>query len=200
VPDLSDLPRKAALRAALLNRRRVLPAPSLEDASARVVAELSSLVRRVEPHCVAAYVPIGTEPGGPGLPDALAGMLGQEGRVLLPVVLPDLDLDWAAYHGPYSLTPGPRGLREPSGRRLGEEAITTAELIVVPAVAVDARGARLGRGGGSYDRALARVAPETLVVALLHDGEVVDEVPDEPHDRRVAAVITPSDGLVMLGA
>ncbi|MGN9911901.1 5-formyltetrahydrofolate cyclo-ligase [Phytohabitans sp. LJ34] len=200
MPDLSDLPRKATLRAALLNRRRSLPAPSLEDASARVVAELATLVRRQGPACVAGYVPVGAEPGGPGLPDALAGMLSPEGRVLLPVVLPDLDLDWAVYHGPYSLTPGPHGLREPSGRRLGPDSIATAEMVVVPAVAVDVRGARLGRGGGSYDRALARVPPETLVVALLHDGEVVEEVPDEPHDRRVGAVITPGHGLVMLPA
>jgi len=200
VPDLSDLPRKASLRAALLNRRRALPAPSLEDASARVVAELAALVQREQPTCVAGYVPIGAEPGGPGLPDALAGMVSPEGRVLLPVVLPDLDLDWAAYHGPYSLTPGPHGLREPSGRRLGPDSIATADMVVVPAVAVDARGARLGRGGGSYDRALARVPPETLVVALLHDGEVIEEVPDEPHDRRVGAVITPGGGLVMLPA
>jgi 5-formyltetrahydrofolate cyclo-ligase len=200
VPDLSDLPRKATLRAALLNRRRSLPAPSLEDASAQVVAELATLVQREEPACVAGYVPVGPEPGGPGLPDALAGMLSPDGRVLLPVVLPDLDLDWAAYHGPYSLTPGPHGLREPSGRRLGPDSISTAQMVVVPAVAVDARGVRLGRGGGSYDRALARVAPDTLVVALLHDGEVVEELPYEPHDRRVDAVITPSGGLVMLPA
>jgi 5-formyltetrahydrofolate cyclo-ligase len=200
VPDLSDLPRKAALRAALLNRRRALPAPSLEDATTRVVAELATLVRRVEPGCVAGYVPVGAEPGGPGLPDALAGMLSPEGQILLPVVLPDLDLDWAVYHGPYSLTPGPNGLREPSGRRLGPESISTAEMVVVPAVAVDGRGVRLGRGGGSYDRALARVSPETLVVALLHDGEMVEEVPHEPHDRRVDAAITPGGGLVMFSA
>ncbi|GAA4458119.1 5-formyltetrahydrofolate cyclo-ligase [Phytohabitans houttuyneae] len=200
MPDLSDLPRKATLRAALLNRRRSLPAAALEDAAGRVVAELATLVRSVEPHCVAGYVPVGPEPGGPGLPDALVGMLSPEARVLLPVLLPDLDLDWAAYHGPYSLTPGPHGLREPSGRRLGPDSIATAGLVVVPAVAVDARGARLGRGGGSYDRALNRVAPDTLVVALLHDGEVVDQVPDEPHDRRVNAVITPGAGLVMLPA
>jgi 5-formyltetrahydrofolate cyclo-ligase len=200
VPDLSDLPRKATLRAALLNRRRTLPAPSLEDASAHVVAELLSLVRSEGCRCVAGYVPVGAEPGGPGLPDALAGMLGPQRRLLLPVLRPDLDLDWAVYHGPYSLTPGPHGLREPSGRRLGPDAIATADLVVVPAVAVDGRGTRLGRGGGSFDRALARVAPDTLVVALLHDGEVVEEVPDEPHDRRVGAVITPGGGLVMLPA
>jgi 5-formyltetrahydrofolate cyclo-ligase len=73
-------------------------------------------------------------------------------------------------------------------------------MVVVPAVAVDARGNRLGRGGGSYDRALTRVPAQTLVVALLHDGEVVEELPDEPHDRRVDAVITPGAGLVMLPA
>ncbi|BCB85365.1 hypothetical protein Psuf_026780 [Phytohabitans suffuscus] len=200
MPDLSELPRKATLRAALLNRRRTLPASSLEDGAAHVLAELETLVRRVEPRCVAAYVPVGPEPGGPGLPDALAGMLSPEGRLLLPVLLPDFDLDWAAYHGQYTLTPGPHGLREPSGRRLGPETIATVQLVVVPAVAVDARGTRLGRGGGSYDRALARVAPDTLVVALLHDGEVVEQVPDEPHDQPVGAVITPSGGLVMLPA
>lgn len=200
MPDLSDLPRKAALRTALITRRRALPAAALEDASARVVAELAALVQREQPQCVGGYVPIGAEPGGAGLPDALTGMVGPDGRVLLPVVLPDLDLDWAEYHGPYSLTPGPHGLREPSGRRLGPEAIATAELVVVPAIAVDRRGVRLGRGGGSYDRALARVAPTTLIVALLHDGEMVEEVPAEPHDRRVGAVITPGGGLVMLPA
>ncbi|WP_425571435.1 5-formyltetrahydrofolate cyclo-ligase [Phytohabitans rumicis] len=200
MPDLSDLPRKAALRAALITHRRSLPAASLESASALVLAELVSLVRREGPRCVAGYVPIGAEPGGPGLPEALAGALAPGARLLLPVLRPDLDLEWGAYHGPSSLTPGARGLREPSGRRLGEEAVATAELIVVPAVAVDRRGVRLGRGGGSYDRALARVAEDVLTVALLHDGELIDAVPDEPHDRRVRAVITPSGGLVMLPA
>lgn len=197
MPDFSS---KGAMRAAVLTRRRALAAPSREKAAALVVAELVSLVRRAAPDCVAGYVPIGAEPGGPGLPDALAGALDQHGRLLLPVLLPDLDLDWAEYAGHASLTPGTHGLREPSGRRLGPSAIGAAALVVVPAVAVDRRGVRLGRGGGSYDRALARVAAGALTVALLHDGELVDEVPADPHDQRVRAVVTPSDGLVMLPA
>ncbi len=138
---------------------------------------------------VAAYVPIGAEPGGPHLPDALrdAGA-----RVLLPVLRPDNDLDWAEYEG--GLDPARRGLLEPPGPRLGVDAITGAALVIVPALAVDRRGARLGRGGGSYDRALARVPAGVPVLALLHDGELVDEVPTEPHDRLVSAVITPSGG------
>ncbi|MFJ6952794.1 5-formyltetrahydrofolate cyclo-ligase, partial [Micromonospora aurantiaca (nom. illeg.)] len=71
-----------------------------------------------------------------------------------------------------------------------------AALVVVPAVAVDRRGIRLGRGGGSYDRALARVPATVPTVALLHDGELVAAVPALPHDRPVHCVITPADGLV----
>lgn len=198
MPDLSDLPRKTDVRSAVLGRRRSLPAATREQAAASVLAQLISLVRQEAPRCVAGYVPVGVEPGGPGLPEALAGALGPEGRLLLPVLLADMDLEWAAYHGPSSLTPSARGLREPSGRRLGVGAIATASLVVVPAVAVDRQGVRLGRGGGSYDRALARAAPEALTVALLHDGELVDALPAEPHDRRIRAVITPGGGLVML--
>ena len=69
----------------------------------------------------------------------------------------------------------------------------------MPALAVSRSGMRLGRGGGSYDRALAR-AESAFTVALLHDGELLDEVPAEPHDRPVDAVITPADGLIELHA
>jgi 5-formyltetrahydrofolate cyclo-ligase len=68
--------------------------------------------------------------------------------------------------------------------------------VVVPALAVDRRGVRLGRGGGSYDRALTRAAG--LTVALLYDGETVEELPAEEHDVPVKAVVTPSGGLVMV--
>ena len=63
---------------------------------------------------------------------------------------------------------------------------------MVPALAVDARGMRLGRGGGSYDRALARVGPARLVLALLYDGECPVIVPAEPHDRPVTGAVTQS--------
>lgn len=190
---------KAKLRAELLLRRRALPPAARAAAAARVRAALLDLVTRLTPRCVAAYVPIGSEPGGPELPDALAEAIGPDGRLLLPVLRPDLDLDWARHMAGAPLRAGDRGLREPAGTRLGVTAITEASVVVVPALAVDRRGVRLGRGGGSYDRALARVRPEAFTVALLHDGEVRDRVPAEPHDRRVRAVITP-EGLLQLPA
>ncbi len=68
--------------------------------------------------------------------------------------------------------------------------------MIVPALLVARDGTRLGRGGGSYDRALARATG--LTVALLHDGELVDALPAEPHDVAVQAAATPSLGVVRL--
>jgi 5-formyltetrahydrofolate cyclo-ligase len=129
------------------------------------------------------------EPGGPSLPAVLAECCDE---LLLPVTLPSRDLDWAVYDG--SSAPAGLGLVEPTGTRLGVEAIATAEVVLVPAVAVDRHGRRLGRGGGSYDRALARVSAVTL--APLYPGEWVEAVPVEPHDRPVRGVII--DGAVRM--
>lgn len=183
--------RKAELRAQLLAARRARrPDP---DAVAAVRAALLAILPRPTAAgagpVVAAYAPFPTEPGGPDLPAVLATALRPTGRLLLPVVCDDRDLDWV-------VAPDSAGS---TGPHLGRAAIGRAALVVVPALAVDHRGVRLGRGGGSYDRALARVPAGVPVVALLHDGELLaEELPAEPHDRPVSAVITPAQGLVRL--
>jgi 5-formyltetrahydrofolate cyclo-ligase len=192
---------KLALRSRALTARRFRPPAMRVSAAAQLQDQILALVRREHPSTVAAYVPVGAEPGGADLPSVLAAT---GVRVLLPVLLGDNDLDWAVFTG--ALAGGRRGLSEPDGPRLGVDGIRSAELILVPALAVDPAGRRMGRGGGSYDRALARLTPpsplpqapgRSLVVALLHDGELVDGVPAEPHDRPVHGVITPTGGLVM---
>jgi 5-formyltetrahydrofolate cyclo-ligase len=90
--------------------------------------------------------------------------------------------------------PGRFGILEPVGPKLGPTAIGTAEVVVVPALAVDRGGTRLGRGGGWYDRALRHARPGAVVVAVVFDGEVVDRLPALDHDRPVTAVVTPSGG------
>lgn len=185
-------PVKAALRAVVMASRRELGAGELA-ADARLTAALVlDLPEVAAARCVAAYVSVGSEPGTRHLLDVLAarGVL-----VLTPVLLADGDLDWAEYDGPGGLEPAARGLLEPVGPRLGVDAVSHAEVVVVPALAVDLLGNRLGRGGGSYDRALARVAPDALVCALLHEGELLPPgvtVPTEPYDRPVHAAATPS--------
>ena len=108
--------------------------------------------------------------------------------MLLPVVLPDLDLDWAVHDG--VLVPAGRGLMEPTAPPLGVDAVATADVVLVPGLAVSDDGVRMGRGGGCYDRALARVPPGTFTCVLLHEGEVGVDVPVEAHDRSVLAAVT----------
>jgi 5-formyltetrahydrofolate cyclo-ligase len=187
-------PGKRTLRQELLAARGRLTQQDVSeaaDALARRALELPELVRA---RTVAAYVSVGTEPGTLALLDALR-VRGV--RVLLPALLPDNDLDWGTYHGQRSLARVQHGsgrvaLLEPAGERLGRDAVTTADAVLLPGLAVDARGLRLGRGGGSYDRALARVPAGTFTCVLLHDGELVDGVPADDHDRRVRAAVTPS--------
>ncbi|MEV0776673.1 5-formyltetrahydrofolate cyclo-ligase [Streptomyces sp. NPDC050433] len=186
---------KPALRRELLAARRLLSEKDVKAASAVLARRALDLPEIAGAGTVAAYVSVGGEPGTRALLDTLR----ERGvRVLLPVLLPDNDLDWAAYEGAERLVRAGRGLLEPDGARLGVGAVLQARVVLLPGLAVDARGMRLGRGGGSYDRVLARLegagaeAGDGAVLAvLLYDHEVVERVPEEPHDRPVHVVVTP---------
>jgi len=185
---------KSALRERSLAARTARSAAARTVASAAIAAVLLQRLARVR--AFAAYVPEETEPGFGRLPAVLT-RLGA--RVLLPVVAPrGRELAWAVDTG--RMAPGRFGLLEPVGPRLGATAVGTAEVVVVPALAVSRDGVRLGRGGGYYDRALQLTRPGVVVVAPVFDGELLDELPAEPHDHRVTAVVTPSGGWEIIGA
>jgi 5-formyltetrahydrofolate cyclo-ligase len=177
---------KTLARRAARERRRAVNEPAgeaLRDA-------LLSLPELSGARTVTAYI---ARTGEPDTGPLLAELAARGVRVLQPVLRPDYDLDWVVDDGSRLVSEVHDSLSEPSGPPLGPEAIGTADLVLVPALAVDRSGMRLGHGGGCYDRALTRVAPGVLVVALLNDGEIMDTpIPAEPHDRRVDAVATPS--------
>jgi 5-formyltetrahydrofolate cyclo-ligase len=183
---------KAALRAELLASRRTLTAGQRKVAGRALRDAVLGLPEIQMAGTVAAYYSVGTEPDTRGL---IFALWKRGTYVLLPQLRPDGDLDWASYEGPDSVAPGPRGLQEPTETPRGVTAVTSADLIIVPALAADPGGARLGRGGGSYDRALTRVGPAILTVALLHDGELLDRIPSGPHDIAVRAAATPAEGI-----
>jgi 5-formyltetrahydrofolate cyclo-ligase len=137
---------------------------------------------------VAAYLSFGTEPDTLNLVEHLRS---RGVRVLVPVLRGDLELDWTEYGDNTRNAQNSGRSWQPDGPLLGLDAVAGADAVVVPALAVDAHGMRLGRGGGSYDRALARVPRDRLVLALLYDGECPVPLPAEPHDRPVTAVATP---------
>ncbi|MGH3330727.1 MAG: 5-formyltetrahydrofolate cyclo-ligase [Nocardioidaceae bacterium] len=180
--------QKIALRDQLVTRRRRQPLHAIREDAEAIAQHLLATdeVRRAA--TVAVYISVSNEPGTGPLVEQLHAM-GR--RLILPVLLPDNDLDWAVYTGPEGLMPAGRGLLEPAAPRLGVDAVATADVVLCPALAVDRSGMRIGRGGGSYDRVLTRIPAGTFVCALLYDGEVVDRVPADEHDRRVAAAVTP---------
>jgi 5-formyltetrahydrofolate cyclo-ligase len=185
------------MRARMLAARSTLTAGQRRDAGRQIRDALLDLPALQMAGTVAAYYSIGAEPDTRGLVFALH----KRGTyVLLPLLRPDGDLDWASYEGPDSLVPGPRGLREPAEPPRGTDAITRADVVLAPALAVDRAGNRLGRGGGSYDRALARVGPLIPVIALLYDDELLARVPAEPHDTPVRAAVRPGSGITWLPA
>lgn len=189
---------KKQWRRRLRAARREQPADVRAARGAALAAAVVELARTLDPPArdrpVCAYLPMGTEPGWAAGLDALVAA-GHE--VLLPVVPPEPGpLDWARYEGPDTPGAGPIGLREPTGPRLGPAAIGQAGLVLVPALAADRRGVRIGQGGGYYDMTLPLAAPGTPLVVVLNDEELVAELPVEPHDRWVTAALLAEGGLI----
>lgn len=194
-PDVRG--EKIAVRKRLIAHRSQM-STDIHNGSSRLIRDhLLELPQVGGAGTVAAYYSVGSEPSTRSLVYAL----WKRGHyVVLPVLLDDGDLDWASYEGPDSMVPGPRGLLQPSEARRGADTVARADVVLVPALAVSQEGVRLGRGGGSYDRALKRVGEQVPTIALLYDGELLPAVPSAPHDQPVRAVATPSRGITWLPA
>ncbi len=179
---------KQATRLAVLARRRARPVAERRAARDALTAALLSFVG--DARVVCGYLPLRTEPLAPDLPELLTARgIG----VLLPRARAGAALDWCAYG--FGARRGAFGIDEPLGPGLGVAAVRSADVVLVPALAVDTRGYRLGRGGGHYDRTLALVGAGSRTIAVVFDDELVDAVPVEPFDVPVRFVATPSAGV-----
>lgn len=180
-------PGKDELRATMLAARAARSQPDQDRAALGFAEQTLTMPAVADGPTVAVFLAQGGEPGTGPLVDAL---LSRGVNVLLPVLLDDFDLDWGAYE-PGQQTTGRFGLLVPTTRRLGVDVIASVSAVVCPGVAVDLAGNRLGRGGGSYDRALARCGPAVLRCQLAYDDEVLDAVPVAEHDQTVDVIVTP---------
>jgi 5-formyltetrahydrofolate cyclo-ligase len=189
--------KKQRLRAAILAARSAVPAAVHAAEAQRLCEHVAGLVTPGITVC--AYAPIGSEPGSVALLDEL---LRLGARVLLPVTRTDSDgcpkpLLWGEYR-PGALVSANYGLKEPTGPPLTADALSGAAVVLVPALAVDHTGVRLGRGAGYYDRSLPLADPAAKLVAVVRDDELVDNLPAEPHDVAMTHALTPG-GVVDLG-
>jgi 5-formyltetrahydrofolate cyclo-ligase len=194
--------RKRELRRVFGAARRARGESERERVSEQLLAQLQNLPEFDEllalpaAGSIAAYVSFAGEPGTAHIRQFAAT---QGLRVAMPIIRPDYILDWA--WDTVETAPGRNyvGVPEPTGEVVahGADGIVSlhCRIMLVPALAADSRGLRMGKGGGFYDRLLADLETREarpLLVAVVHDDEVVDELPVEDHDHPVDAVLTPT--------
>ena len=187
--DVQERKRRYRARAA------ARPATTRRAADGAALAAAAPVLLRGSTGPVTGFWP---RPDEPDVVPLLTALSAAGRAVLLPVLREDDDLGWAPWRPEEELVTGRRGTRRPAGP-LRADGLAGVGLLLVPAVAVDTSGTRLGRGGGSYDRALARRERASLVVAVVHDDAVADGLPAQEHDVPVDAVLTPRGGLRSTG-
>lgn len=183
-----SVPTKQQLRRRLLEARARRSEQELDASAAEITSRVLDLPEITTAWTVAAYVSTAEEPSTRALLDELHH---RGAVVLLPRLLDDDDLEWGRYESGL-LRKGRLGILEPAGECLGAGAVTDADVVICPGLAGTPSGERLGRGGGSYDRALVRTRPGALRALLLYDDEVTDAVPVDPHDEPVDVIVTES--------
>ena len=191
--DVEDV--KEELRLAIREARKARSPRRRDEAAKSLATVVLNIPAVANARCVSVYAARATEPGTGALLEELAA---RGVRVLMPVLGSGLQRDWAEYTGADDLRErAPGRPPEPGGPTLGAQALAEADVVIAPALAVDTSGARLGQGGGWYDRALEHIRPGVPVVALVYPEELYDAqvrpLPSERHDRRVDAVATPQE-------
>lgn len=188
-PSRAGRDSKDALRASARAARA-----ARTDLAAADQARLPRLLEACAGHRpVACYTSISPEP------DTLA-LIAALSDAGVPVLLPKLagrrTPGWAWFTGEDALVPGWHGIPEPDGPTLGPQALAECSFVWASALLVTPGGHRLGTGGGWYDRALLHRAPDARLGVLVHDGEVVPELPVDPWDVPVDVVVTPTRTLL----
>lgn len=188
LPDDPVLLEKRRIRDEVRARRRALSPEQRAQASRSLTERLVELVEQRGARSVACYLPLPSEPDTTGF---LAWAEARGLDLLLPSSLPGHRLGWIRPDGTGTVR-GAHGISEPIGELLPGDAVGGVDLMLIPASAVDLAGMRLGWGLGYYDRCLESLERRPPVFAVVHDGDVLAQVPAEPHDHPVEGAVTPS--------
>ena len=171
---------KAQLRSKILASR-----VGRESSNQALTANLLELVSQLNVQSVATYLSFGTEPS---TTDFISSLVKAGIEVFVPKVLPDGSLAWFRWDG-VSANTSSLGMKEPDESKLQVASVQEADLLIIPALAVDRIGNRLGRGKGYFDRELS-VLSGSKVYAVCFEDEVLESIPSEVHDQRVSGVVT----------
>jgi 5-formyltetrahydrofolate cyclo-ligase len=181
---------KKYLRGILTESRRSMPSALSARLSDRIQRRLLGSSLYDQAATLVLYAAKDKEPDNwLMLEHALAG--GR--RVLFPkIAFDNPTLSLIRVRDREELRPGGFGILEPIGTEMVSPALLERTLICVPGVAFSLSGQRLGRGRGYYDRLLAAVHPQAVTVGLAYSFQVLSQLPQSPHDRRLGFIVTPS--------
>lgn len=181
---------KQQLRKRIIEERQQLPAARRKAYSHEACRHLAAIGKLAQARAIMAFHPFGAELDIlPFVEEAMAR--GQEiwlpraissGRRLVPY----------RYEGPHMLKRGAYGIWEPDPAIAAAADLHQLDAVLVPGVAFDRQGGRMGYGGGYYDRFLAGLARRPLLVGVAFSMQVVDAVPREPHDILLDGLVTES--------
>ena len=189
----SCIAAKKTLRAQLRSRVAAMPARDRAESDRILCHRFLKLPQVAAAGTLLLFWGMGGEPDT----RPILEVLWKEGKgVLLPKCLPDHILEARLVRSPQELVPGTYGIPEP-GARCPAVDRSKIDLILVPAVAFDRTGQRLGQGGGYYDRYLADYGGRT--VGLCRDAVLQDHLPVEAHDQGVELVLTETAQIVRTG-
>jgi len=189
-PDLKA--RKRELRSELIAARARLGAAERQAASRAITARLAALEPFRTAETVALYAPLGTEVDATPMAHAV---LARGGRVVFPRSVPGQRSMAFCACAPEALVRGPFGAGEPPpGAR--EVALSEIACFVIPGIGFSRDGLRLGRGGGHYDVTLKQ-ALAAFRVGVAFDLQLRPELPREPHDVALDAIVTEHDTLLI---
>lgn len=182
--DLAVAARKRALRLATNAARRAMAADERRRASEEICRRVLALPELGAARVALLYAALPDEVDPARIGERLRG---RGVMTFYPRVVTDGGLELVAIDDELSLGAGYRGIREPVGRPRPPSEIDVA---VVPGVAFDLLGGRLGRGGGHYDRLVATLTEHAVTIGVCFGCQLVPSVPREPHDRPVDVIVT----------
>jgi 5-formyltetrahydrofolate cyclo-ligase len=179
---------KKILRRILSESRGALP-PAWVESRARLIQ--LRLLGTAAYHQAAAVALYAAQRNEVATDLIMADALASGRRVFFPRVDPERhDLLLLRVGDRAELQPGAFGIDEPTGAELAQPHDLMRALICVPGVAFGLAGQRLGRGGGYYDRLIAALAPQVVTAGLAYSFQMLDRLPQSPHDRRLGLIVT----------
>lgn len=189
-PDEDPRVRKRALRETLRAQRQEIDARSLREMAIGLYKSLAALEALIDSDVLLGSVPVLGEVDPVPFQEAWIST----GRILvLPRALPRVRaLELYRVEDLNNLSPGFRGIPEPLPRAEASVPPAAIESVLMPGLAYDRTGRRLGQGGGYYDRLVPMLRADVLLIGIAYDFQVIDEVPTLPHDARVHYIATPT--------